>query len=46
MYSALPEHAISVHVGLEGERNRYRVDSPSEVRDLLAALVSGLAPRA
>ncbi|MBC8070898.1 MAG: trehalose-phosphatase, partial [Deltaproteobacteria bacterium] len=43
MYSALPEHATSVHVGLEGERNRYRVDAPADVRALLEALVAGLS---
>ncbi len=39
MYSALPPEAISVHVGADGERNRYRVDAPAEVRALLEELI-------
>lgn len=42
MYGALPPDAISVHVGDDGERNRYRVDAPTEVRALLDALAAAL----
>ncbi len=44
MYAALPDHAIAIHVGVAGRHNRYRVDSPAEVRALLGALLDGLGP--
>jgi trehalose 6-phosphate synthase/phosphatase len=42
MYGALPPDAISVHVGGDGERNRYRVDAPTDVRALLEELITVL----
>jgi|LNFM01.1.fsa_nt_gb trehalose 6-phosphate synthase/phosphatase len=38
-YAALGERAVTVHVGETGERNRFWVDSPREVRDLLRELL-------
>ncbi|MBK8714723.1 MAG: bifunctional alpha,alpha-trehalose-phosphate synthase (UDP-forming)/trehalose-phosphatase [Deltaproteobacteria bacterium] len=38
MYSALPPGSTSVHVGVTGELNLYRVESPADVRGLLARL--------
>ena len=35
MYQALPEHAISIHVGSSNEPTTYEINSPKEVRDLL-----------
>lgn len=38
-YAALEERAVTVHVGDSGERNRFWVESPREVRSLLRALL-------
>lgn len=38
-YAALGDRAVTVHVGETGERNRFWVDSPREVRDLLRELL-------
>lgn len=38
-YAALGDRGVTVHVGALGERNRFWVDSPAEVRALLRALL-------
>ena len=39
MYSALPEHAVSIHVGRPAENAAWTIDSPADVRKLLWRLV-------
>jgi trehalose 6-phosphate synthase/phosphatase len=38
-YAALGERGVTVHVGAAGERNRFWVGSPAEVRALLRGLL-------
>ena len=39
MYSALPDHAVSIHVGSPAENAAWTIDSPADVRKLLWRLV-------
>lgn len=42
MYKALPEEAISIHVGDDLVKTSYQLKTPSEVRDLLRRIYSAL----
>ncbi len=39
MYDALPENAVSIHVGRPNDETRYTIESPQRVRAFLASLV-------
>ncbi|OJT16360.1 bifunctional alpha,alpha-trehalose-phosphate synthase (UDP-forming)/trehalose-phosphatase [Archangium sp. Cb G35] len=41
LFAALPEGSLAIHAGGKKTRARYRVDGPTEVRQLLAALLPG-----
>jgi len=39
MYSALPEHAVSIHVGRPNDETRFTIESPQRVRTFLRSLL-------
>ncbi|MFE8595579.1 bifunctional alpha,alpha-trehalose-phosphate synthase (UDP-forming)/trehalose-phosphatase [Archangium violaceum] len=41
LFAALPEGSLAIHAGERKTRARYRVNGPTEVRQLLAALLPG-----